>query len=154
MSRVSKSIFVLEEKQSEILFEYIDLCFLDVNTYKLSSISSSTSLLSCLCCCRDIKDSIFPFSPKDMFFRDKLTQWIYDLSLSYIRMSGIDCVKLRLYSIECIRSSEEVIIDNNKAATVVFHFNDRRSGYVTTHKDRMSYSVDDRKYIVTVFEKL
>lgn len=42
-------------------------------------------------------------------------------------MSGIDCHKLRLYTIECIRSSEEVI---KNADTVVFHFNERRSGYV------------------------
>lgn len=113
MSRVSQSIFVLEEKQSEILFEYADLCFLDMNSYKTSS-----SLLSCMCCCRSDIESVLPFSPKDMFFRDKLTQWVYDLSLSYIRMSGIDCVKLRLYSIECIRSSEAIVIENNKALTV------------------------------------
>ena len=117
MSRVSQSIFVLEEKQSEILFEYSDLRFLDMNSYKSSS---SESLLDCLCCFRNDIESVLPFSPKDMFFRDKLTQWVYDLSLSYIRMSGIDCVKLRLYSIECIRSSETIVIENNKALTVKY----------------------------------
>lgn len=150
MSRVSQSIFVLEEKKSQILFEYCDLCFLDMKSYKLSS----SSLLNCLCCCQNDIESVLPFSPKDMFFRDKLTQWVYDLSLSYIRMSGIDCVKLRLYSIECIRSSEEIVIENNKAATVIFHFNDRNNCYVTTHKNSFNYSGDDRKYIVVVFERL
>lgn len=151
MSRVSKGIFVLDEKESEILFEYIDLCFLDVKTYISSS--KSNSLLECFCCCRPV-ESVLPFTPKDMFFRDKLTQWVYDLSISYIRQSGIDCNKLRLYMIECIRSSEDIVIENNKDATVVFHFNEKRSGYVTTHKDKLNYSTDDRKYIVVVFERV
>lgn len=150
MSRVSKSIFVLNEKESEILYDYIDLCFIDMNTYKKGS---GKSLLDCLCCWKNY-ESVLPFSPKDTFFKDKLTKWVYDLSFSYIRMSGIDCSKLRLYMIECIRSSEEIIIENSKNATVVFNFNDKRNGYVTTHKDECSYSVDERKYIVVVFERL
>lgn len=150
MSRVSKGIFVLDEKESEILFEYIDLCFLDVKTY----ISSSRSICLFDCCCARNSESVLPFTPKDMFFKDKLTQWVYDLSISYIRQSGIDCNKLRLYMIECIRSSEDIVIENNKDATVVFHFNEKRSGYVTTHKDKLNYSTDARKYIVVVFERV
>jgi len=150
MSRVSKGIFVLDEKESEILFEYIDLCFLDVKTY----ISSSRSICLFDCCCTRNSESVLPFTPKDMFFKDKLTQWVYDLSISYIRQSGIDCNKLRLYMIECIRSSEDIVIENNKDATVVFHFNEKRSGYVTTHKDKLNYSTDARKYIVVVFERV
>lgn len=153
MSRVSQSIFSLEEKQSDILFEYIDLCFLDYKTYKYSY-NSSTSLLNCIFCCRDNSESVLSFSPKDMFFKDKLSQWVYDLSLSYIRQSGIDFVKLRLYTIECIRSSEKIVIENNKAATVIFHFTNKSNGYVTTHKNNLSYLTDDTKYIVVVFESV
>lgn len=147
-----QSIFVLDINQSDILFEYIDFCFLDINTYK---INCAHSLFNLLCCSSYYSESVIPFSQKDMFFKDKFTQWIYDLSLSYIRMSGIDCHKLRLYTIECIRSSEKILIENSKAATVIFHFNDkRRTGYVTTHKNNLSYTSDDQKYIVAVFERL
>lgn len=150
-SRLSQSIFVLDDKHSNILFDYIDFCFLDINKY---NISYTQSLLNLLCCSVDNSESVLPFSPKDMFFKDALTQWVYDLSLSYIRMSGIDCHKLRLYLIECIRSSEQIVIENSKAATVVFHFNKRNNGYVTTHKNNLSHTSEDEKCIVVVFERL
>jgi hypothetical protein len=149
MSRVSKSIFVLTEKQSEILYDYIDLCFLDnLNTYK------NNSVFGC-CCCQNDTESVFPFSLKDKYFKDNLTKWVYELSMSYIRQSGIECINLRLYTIECIRAYEQIIIKNNKTTTVVFHFNDKHNGYITTHdtrKDGLNYSTDERKYIVVVYE--
>jgi hypothetical protein len=148
MSKVSKSIFVLKEKQSEIIHDYLDLCFIDkIDTYK-------TSLLSC-CCCENDKESVMPFSSKDKYFKDNLTKWVYDLSMSYIRKSGIDCTKLRLYTIECIRSPNPIIIKNSKEATVIFHFTDKYNGYVTTHDTHngiLNYSSDERKYIVVVYE--
>jgi hypothetical protein len=151
MSRVSQSIFVLEDRQSEILFDYVDLSFLDMKTYKIPSLFN-------FCCCLNEYESVFPYSSnsKDIKdIKDKLTEWVYELSLSYIRQSGIDCHKLYLSTIECMRSSQEIILNNSKAATVVFHFNNKRDKcYVTTHKDKLNYSIDDKKYIIVIFERL
>ncbi len=148
MSRVSKSIFTLTQNYCHILCEYIDLCFLDIKTYKMS-------LFDCLNCCKDNSEYVMPFSPTDMFFKDKLTLWIYEMSMSYIRQSGIDCAKLRLYSIECIRNgNNDIIIKNCKDATVIFHFSDKYNGYITTHKDKLDFSGDENKYIVVVFERV
>jgi hypothetical protein len=94
------------------------------------------------------------FSPTDMFFKDKLTLWIYEMSMSYIRQSGIDCAKLRLHSIECIRCNDVINIENSKDATVIFHFSDKYNGYITTHKDKLNFNGDENKYIVVLFERI
>jgi hypothetical protein len=147
MSRVSKGIFGLSSQCSQILFDYIDLCFFDIKTYKMS-------LFDCMNCCKNNSEYVMPFSTKDLFFRDKLTMWVYEMSMSYIRQSGIDCNKIRLYTIECIRTTDRVLIENSKDVTVIYHFSDKHNGYVTTHKDKLNFMGDDNKYIVAVFERI
>lgn len=154
LSRLSHGIFDLDRDKSKILFDYIDFSFLDIKTYNISS-----QIFDCLNCCKNDEnyESVIPFSPKDLVFKDNVSEWLYDLSLYYIRMSGIDCSNLRIYSIEFIRSSgdlREILIENSNAATVVFHFDDKSRCYVTTHKNKFSYLAEDRKCIITVFERL
>lgn len=152
MTRVSKSIFVLDKINSQILYDYIDLCFFDFTTFKIHT--------NFLCCFDDNYESVQPFelfSDNNKFLKDNLSNWLCELSLSYIKQSGIDFTKIRLYSVECIKSIGEIKIKNTKTVTVIFHFNDKNDGYVTTHQTRdkiFSYVVDDSKYIVMVYESL
>lgn len=150
---MSKGIFSLENKPCEILYDYIDLCFFEE---KKDFFDLCINLMKCFCLCNQ-KETIISFSPTDMFFRDHITKWVYDLSMSYIRQSGIDFTKLRLYQIECIKSNHPIIIENSKAATVIFQFSKRNNCYITTHKTfnrNLEYHVDDKKYIVVVYESL
>ena len=145
MSKVSKSIFVLNNKESEILYDYIDLSFLQyINTYTTSF----------WCCFRETSESVFPFKEKDTFFKDELTKWINERSLSYLKQSNVH-TNLHLNKIECVKSKDKITIKNSKNATVIFHFNDKENGYVTTHETLYSfldYTSDDRKYIIVTYE--
>ncbi len=144
MSRVSKSIFVLEDKYSEILFDYINLSFLDIHTYK------SSSIFKCYCC--EDFDSVIVFSKTKREIKDQLTNWVYNLSISYLKQSGINADKMNISLIECIRADDSINLKNTKKATVIFHFNGRTGGYITTHENDLNYLIDDRKYIVVTFE--
>jgi hypothetical protein len=146
ISPASDSIFILNKDQSQIMYEYIDLSFFDSKMYR-------NYLFDCLNCCKDSSEHILTFSPDDMFIKDKITEWVYEMSMSYIRQSGIDCAKLHLHSIECIRASDDILLKNKKDVTVIFHFNGKLSGYVTTHKNKLDFSGTDKKYIVSVFER-
>lgn len=143
------NIFVLNNKESEILYDYIDLSFLEhINTYTTSF----------WCCCEDNNiESVFPFSKEDKFFKDVLSKWVNELSLSYLKQSNIHSINLRLNKIECIKSYDKITIKNSKNVSVIFHFNDKENGYVTIHeniKSFLNYLSDDRRYIVVTYDMI
>ena len=85
---------------------------------------------------------------------DKFTQWIIDLSKIYLKKSFIDSDKLSVCIIECINASneeEKILFENSNIATVIYHFNDNKDGYVTTHESNLNFLTNDRKYIVVTF---
>lgn len=153
MSSVSKSIFVLEEKTSEILYDYISLVFTDKKIYK----NNSGSFLLCGCCniCDYPYDSVVCYANiySNKNEMDKFTEWIIDLSKRYLLKSFIDVNNLSVYIIECINTIDEdkILIENMNKASVVFHFNDNKNGYVTTHDSNLNFLVNDRKYIIVTF---
>ena len=156
MSRVSKSIFVLEEKSSELLYDYISLVFTDKKIYKNTKSKSLFSCCSFFICCKMPYDSIVSYANiynnKDK--TDKFTQWIIDLSKIYLKKSFIDSDKLSVCIIECINASneeEKILFENSNIATVIYHFNDNKDGYVTTHESNLNFLTNDRKYIVVTF---
>jgi len=153
MSSVSKSIFVLEEKTSEILYDYISLVFTDKKIYK----NKSNSFLLCSCCnlfelpYESVVSYANIYSNKNQ--TDKFTEWIIDLSKKYLTKSSVYSDKLTVYIIECINVIDEdkILIENMNKASVVFHFNDNKNGYVTTHDSNLNFLVNDRKYIIVTF---
>ena len=167
MSSVSKSIFVLEEKSSELLYDYICLMFTDKKLYK----KSKRSFFSCLMCCEIFEmpyDSVVSYaniscntsdcSNNDNNDKndknDKFTEWIIELSKKYLRKSFINTDKLSVYIIECINNDQDnkILIENVNEATVIFHFNDNKNSYVTTHESKLNFLTNDIKYIVVTFK--
>ena len=152
MSNVSKSIFVLEEKSSELLYDYISLVFTDKKIYK----NSKSNSLLCLCCSFE-EPYEYAVSYANIYSdtnkTDRFTEWIIDLSKRYLIKSCIDANKLSVYIIECINAIDEskILIENMNKASVVFHFNDNKNGYVTTHESNLNFLANDRKFIVVTF---
>ena len=153
MSSVSKSIFVLEEKTSELLYDYIGLVFTDKKIYKNTK---SNSFLCGWCNLCEVPYE-YAVSYANIYSNknktDNFTEWIIDLSKRYLIKSSINADKLTVYIIECINALDEdkILIENMNKATVVFHFNDNKTGYVTTHEDNLNFLSNDRKYIIVTF---
>jgi transcription elongation factor len=156
MSSVSKSIFVLEEKSSELLYDYISLMFTDKKLYK--NTKSKQSFFECLMCCEIFEmpyESVVSYANiynnEDKI--DKFTQWIIDISKKYLSNSFINSDNLSVYIIECINNKDnKILIENANTATVIFHFNDNKNGYVTTHESNLNFLTNDRKYIIVTFK--
>lgn len=148
MSGVSKSIFVLDEKTSEFLYDYISLVFTDVYAYKIKKTNSS--FLSCFCC-ENTYESIISYSKNSKTKADKFVEWIINMSIRYLKMSNIKADNLSANIIECIKCDDKILIENSNKATVIFHFNDIKDGYVTSHDSNINFSSNDKKYIVVTF---
>lgn len=154
MTRVSKSIFTLEEKASELLYDYMSLVFLDKTIYKKKYSSCFSWLFCCECCDRGTQESaICYFGKSNTNDNDinKFIKWIIELSNRYLRLSNINTDKLTVNIIECIKTEDKILFENSNKATVIFHFNDNKNGYVTTHESNLNFTTDDRKYIVVTF---
>jgi hypothetical protein len=154
MSSVSKSIFVLEGKSSEFLYDYISLVFTDVYAYRVKKNSLSMSTLFCCFCCENSYDSVISYANTRSDTKvDKFTKWIIDFSIRYLNMSHIKTDNLLTHTIECIDSTkvDKILIQNSNKATVIYHFNDKTSGYITTHESSINFLSSDQKYIVVTF---
>ncbi len=142
-----KRIFILEDFPSEILYDYINLVFNDVFTYK---IKKSNPLFSCFCC-KNAYESVVSYSGNST--TDKFVKLIIELSIKYLNFSSIKTDKLTTDIIECIKSDDKILIENSNKATVVFHFNDfNKNGYVTTHDSNLNFLLNDSKYVVVTFK--
>ena len=143
-----KSIFILKNTiTSDIIQQYIDLsiqergkgtgCF-----YWCFGISFNSAVCFTKSEEKNIKDS-----------SDDILKWIYDLSIGYLRSSGVNDSNLSLSLIECINCDEPVLLRNSKYYNIIYHFNGKY-GYITTHTENLNYLVDDKKYILLSFDKV
>lgn len=158
MSSLSKK-FILEENTSELLYDYISLVFLDKTIYK-KRYRSCFSFLSCFDS-KGFQDSAICYSNSNKNLEDKnleenddtkkFIKWIIDLSIKYLKISNINTDNLNVNIIECIRSEDKILFENSNKATIMFHFNNRKNGYVTCHESNLNITTNDRKYIVVTF---
>jgi hypothetical protein len=156
MSSVSKSIFTLEEKNSELLCDYISLVFTDKKINKNTKTKSFISCCPFFICCKMPYESIVSYANiyNNNDKTDKFTKWIIELSKTYLKRSFINPDKLSVCIIECINSSDEeekILFENSNVATVIYHFNENKEGYITTHESNLNFLTNDRKYIIVTF---
>lgn len=141
---MNKGIFIIKEKNVvDILNEYIETSLFEYGKKSLFS-----RITDC-CFCIDFNSAV---SYHNIYEGDDFTDWIHRLSISYLRSSGIDAVSLTSFFIECISSTESVLLKNRKDATVIFHINGNQ-GYITTHKGNLNYLSDDKKYLIVAFKR-
>ena len=143
---MSKGIFIMKDQTTiDILNEYIDLCLYEYGKKGLFS-----GIIDC-CFCINFNSSLSSHNIYDKEDRDEFIEWIRESSLAYLRSSGIDTVPLTSFFIECISCDDPVLLKNSKDATVIFHINGKQ-GYITTHKGKVNYLIDDKKYLIVAFK--